>query len=332
MTVRVGILGLGCMGNCHMGAYEKVKGARVEAVCDIDDKKRAGDIGVFGKRDLSGVRLYAEAKDLLGDAGLDVIDICLPTYLHAEFTCAALAAGKHVICEKPMARTSAECKKMVQAAKRSGKELFLAHCIRFWPQYVKAREIVLSGQHGSVLSARFCRISPKPTWSWKNWLHVSKWSGQAALDLHIHDVDFVQYLFGKPKAVRSAGMGLTAGGFDHIVTTYDYGKDKLIMAEGAWEYAPTFPFSMTFSIMMEDATLDMARDLSLTLYPAKGKPRPIRVLKGDGYGHELQHFADCIAQGRASEIVTPESATRSVQLAEAEIASAKSGKAVVVRF
>jgi len=89
---------------------------------------------------------------------------------------------------------------------------------------------------------------------------------------------------------------------------------------------------MTFSIMMERASPDMTRDLTLTLYPVKGKPRPVRVPKGDGYVHELQHFADCIAHGRASDIVTPESAVRSVQLAEAEIASAKSGKAVTVRF
>ncbi len=332
MTLRVGIIGLGCMGNCHMGAYEKVKGARVVAVCDIDEKKRQGDIGVFGKRDLSGLRIYDKAKEILADPAIDVIDVCLPTHLHAELSCAALAVGKHVICEKPMARTSDECKKMVQAAKRSGKQLFLAHCIRFWPHYAKAREIVLSGEYGAVRSARFFRVGSKPTWSWNNWLHTAKCSGLAALDLHIHDVDFVQYLFGKPKAVRSTGMSVSPGGYDHIVTTYDYGKDKLVMAEGAWEYAPGFPFGMTFSIMMERASLDLDKTLTLTLYPEKGKSRAVRVPKGDGYTHELQHFVNCLAKGQGSDIVTPESALQSVQLVEAEIESAKSGKPVAVRY
>lgn len=332
MSVRVGILGLGCMGQCHIGAYKKVRTARVEAVCDIDEKKRGGDIGVFGKIDVSGYRIYADAAKLLKDPGLDAIDICLPTHLHAKYTLAALAAGKHVICEKPMARSAAEARTMVKAAQRAGKQLFLAHCIRFWPQYVKAREIVLSGKYGAVRTARFCRIGGTPTWSWKNWLHTPQWSGMAALDLHIHDVDFVQYLFGKPKAVRSQGMSLRGKGFDHIVTAYEYGKDQLITAEGSWAYPSAFPFGMSFSILMEGAALEMKADLSLTLYPQQGKPKAVAVPKGDGYEHELRHFMDCILRNEVSPVVPPESALRSIQLVEAEIAAARSGKAVTVRF
>ncbi len=331
MTVRVGVLGLGCMGNCHIGAYAKVKGARVDAVCDIDAKKRKGDIGVFGKLDLSAYRVYSQAEDLLFDPELDVIDINLPTHLHAPYTCAALAAGKHVICEKPMARSTYQARQMLRAAQESGRQLFLAHCIRFWPHYVKAREIVLSGKYGAVRSARFCRIGGKPTWSWKNWLHTPESSGMAALDLHIHDVDFVQHLFGMPKAVRSSGMSLTGTDYDHIVTAYDYGDGRLITAEGSWAYPPNFPFGMTFSIAMEKATLDMTRELILTLYPVKGKAQAVKVPQGDGYEHELKHFVDCIRRGKASDVVSPESALQSVKLVEAEIASVKSGKAVAIR-
>jgi len=221
---------------------------------------------------------------------------------------------------------------MCTAAKKSGRKLFLAHCIRFWPSYVKAREIVLSGKYGAVVTARFCRISPKPLWSWENWLHAPAKSGLSALDLHIHDADFVQYLFGKPKAVVSQGIGLQPGGIDHIITRYVYRRDQFITAEGAWEYHAGFPFSMTFHIAMEKATLDMTRDTKLMLYPMKGNPKEVKEPKGDGYERELQQILDCLRANRDSDVVTPESAMNSVKLVEAELASCRSGKPVAVRF
>lgn len=333
MTIQVGLLGMGMMGKCHHDTYAKIKGARVAAICDVDAEKRLGHIGHgMGEVDISGYRFYTRAEQLFADPELDVIDITLPTFLHAKSTIAALEAGKHVICEKPMARNSAEAKAMVAAAKKTGKKLFLAHCIRFWPSYVKAREIVLSGRYGNVRTARFCRLSPLPAWSWQNWLHKSGSSGLCALDLHVHDADFVMYLFGKPKYVVSRGGGLKPGNLDHIITTYEYGGGRFISAEGAWEYAPGYPFGMTFSIAMEKATLDMTRDLKLMLYPMKGAPKEVKVPAGDGYLYELKHFLDCIKAGKDSPIIPPESALNSIKLVEAEIKSAKSGKPVAVRF
>ncbi len=221
---------------------------------------------------------------------------------------------------------------MVRAARKTGRKLFLAHCIRFWPSYVKARELVNSGRYGAVMSARFCRLSPLPGWSWKNWLHQPAQSGLCALDLHIHDADFIQYLFGKPRAVLSQGGGRKRGWLDHIVTAYDYGQDKLVTAEGAWEYPAGYPFAMTFTIAMEKATLCMGADLKLTLFTANGKSREVKVPEGDGYQCELQHFTDCLRKGVDSEVVSPESALNSLKLIEAEVASARSSRRVTVRF
>ncbi len=332
MTIRVGILGLGMMGKFHHDTYAKVKGARVEAICEVDPKKRQGIIGHgFGEINVSKLRVYSQAEALFADPALDMIDVCLPTYLHAKYTVAALKAGKHVVCEKPMARTSAEAKTMIEAAKKSGKQLFVAQCIRFWPSYAKARELVMSGKYGKVLTARFCRMSGLPAWSWENWLHDPAKSGRAALDLHIHDVDFVQYLFGKPKSVLSCAGGLKKGCLDHIITSYEFGKDQLVSAEGAWEYASAYPFAMTFSICMEEATLDMTRDTKLYLYPLRGKAAEVKVPAGDGYFHELSHFVQCVRSNRGSDVVSPESAMNSVKILEAEVESARLSKPVSVR-
>jgi predicted dehydrogenase len=197
---------------------------------------------------------------------VDVVDITLPTYLHAEYAIRAMQAGKDVICEKPMVVCSADAKKMLATAKKTGRRLFIAQCIRFGPAYATARDIIQSQKYGDVRSAVFTRLSATPTWSWNNWLHDPTKSGKAALDLHIHDADFILYLFGKPKSVFSRGCGSKQKGFDHIVTTYNYGGTSLIVAEGAWEYAPTFKFSMTFRIAMEKATLELGADGVLQLH------------------------------------------------------------------
>jgi predicted dehydrogenase len=132
--------------------------------------------------------------------------------------------------------------------------------------------------------------------------------------------------------VRSVGFSPIKGAYDHIFTSYDFGDGKLVTAEGAWEYAPGFPFAMTFQIAMEKASLDMTADTKLMLYPWKGKPAEVKVQAGDGYQHELKHFLHCIRTNTDSDIVTPESAMNSVKMIECELESIKTGKAAPVRF
>ncbi len=339
MTVQVGILGLGFMGNMHRSCYDAIRGATVAALCDTDPKRLTGVAHVEGniqaterKKPRKAIQTYCKPAELYKDPQIDVIDITLPTPLHAACVIRALKAGKHVICEKPMAVTSTEARSMIAAAKKAKKNLFVAHCIRFWPAYVKAKELVDSGRWGKVHTAVFTRLSATPEWSWNNWLQNSDKSGSVALDLHIHDADYVLHLFGKPKSVTSHGGGVRKGRLDHITTRYEYNKDMLVTAEGAWEYAPGFGFSMTFRIAMDGATLLLEPDGKLMLHPRRGKSRAIRLSASDGYVNELKHFTDCIARGRASTIVPPQSALQSVQLIEAEVQSVRTGKRVPVRF
>ena len=340
MALKVGILGLGFMGKHHYETYARIEGAEVAAICDVDPLKRSGDwssiagnIGGAGvKTDLSKMGVYSRADDLFADPKIDVVDITLPTYLHAPNAVKAFEAGKHVISEKPMAISSREAAKMIAAAKSAKRRLFVAHCIRFWPQYAVAREIVKSRKHGKVISACFRRFSSTPLWSWQNWLQDPKKSGVCALDLHIHDADFVLYCFGKPKSVTSRAGGFGKGRIDHIVTSYEYGANQLVTAEGGWEFAGGYPFSMSFAVVMEKATLECASDLTLTLHPVKGKSEVVKAPAGDGYEHELRHFVECIAKKKSSGVVSPNSAMESVKLVELEMKSALTGRTVPVKL
>ena len=110
-----------------------------------------------------------------------------------------------------MALTVTDCDRMIQAARKSGKILQIGHCVRFWPEYAKAKEIVDSGKYGRVVAAMFQRLGAAPGWSVDNWFINEKRSGGVALDLHIHDTDYVQYLFGMPKG----SWHVTADAFGH---------------------------------------------------------------------------------------------------------------------
>jgi len=340
MALKIGVVGMGGMGNFHFRTYAGIKGAEVVAICDIDPAKLLGkggveiNIGGGGKGpSFADVRKHTDYRELLADHEIEVVDITLPTYLHAPVALEALKAGKHVITEKPMAIDSRAAQKVAAAAWKAKRRLFVAHCIRFWPAYAKAREIVKGGRYGKLVSANFRRISGTPTWSWDGWLLDEKRSGLCPLDMHIHDTDFILYLCGRPKSV-ACSRGLCKKGVltDHIVATFDYGKGRLVTAEGAWYGSQGVPFGMSFTIAMETATLICDTDLKLMLHPAKGKPSEIKVKGGDGYEHELRHFVDCIAKGKKSPVVSPESAIKSVKLIEYELASAKKRRPVNVKL
>ncbi len=228
-----------------------------------------------------------------------------------------------------MALKSAEAIAMIDAARAAHRQLFISHCIRFWPAYSKARELVRSKKFGQVISAVFTRLSARPTWSWQGWLQNPRLSGGCALDLHIHDTDFILYMLEWPQSVFSRIVKGTHGAIDHITTFYDYAPGVLVQAEGAWEYNAGFPFYITFRIAMEKATLFFDAQ-GLRICHANGLSKMVDVMEGDGYFYELKHFLDCIRRNSASPIVPPESALLSLQLIEAEIKSARSGK--VVRF
>ena len=337
--LRIGIVGLGFMGKAHFGAYGGLPSlARVSAIADIDPAKRRGDWSAIGGNiavggrpvDLASIQVHADYDELIRSPDVDVVDVTLPTYLHKDCVLAALAAGKHVICEKPMAMNAADADAMVAAARRAGKKLFVGQCIRFWPAYALARGIVGDGRYGALRSARFQRLSPLPRWSWDGWLLDNARGGRAALDLHIHDADFALHAFGTPVGVSAFGLRAADGGYDHIVARYRYADGRLIFAEGAWEYAPEYPFSMTFTLQFEQGTLALAADGALAYHPDAGGREVLPTPEGTGYEHEIRHFLDCIAGDRESDVITPESAAASVRLIEAEIRAAATGGEVAL--
>jgi len=325
--LRIGIVGWGFMGKMHFRCYKSDTNVEVTAICDADAKQLQNSSGVAGNisgaeddLDLSNIALYSDLSKMLAEEKLDALSIASPTFLHASQTIEALNVGVHVFCEKPMALNSGDCREMAEVAKQSGKTLQIGHCIRFWPEYVQAKEIIDSQKYGKVLAATFQRLSLTPTWSWDNCFLDGKRSGGAMLDLHIHDTDYVQYVFGMPKEVFSRGVIGPSGEFDHTVTQYLYGNDCVITAEGGWIMAPGFGFEMSFKIMLEKATLvySSAQEPTFRIFPIDGETIIPEIPTGDGYSFEIQHFVDTLSGKAVPSIITPEQSGDSVKIIEAE--------------
>ncbi len=346
--VKVGLIGLGFMGSTHWRIYEALPGVKVTALADVDPAKRAGDVSkVVGNigggdnsapLDMTGVEVYEDALELIAKADVDMIDICVPTPKHTEYILAALKAGRHVFSEKPLCRTLDEISMIREAVNAAGRFFNVGMCVRAWPEYASAKEILDSGRLGVVKSALFRRLSPSVDGNaWNNWFMNDAMSGGAALDLHTHDTDMVCYLFGNPARVRSAGVRgqVSDNGIDHIITSYDYTDGKFITAEGGWCAPANVPFEMSFQIICEKGTLKLDA-AGYHLYWNCGKvetPDTGDASLPTGWHRELKYFTDCVRDNVAPDrYQTPESVFNSLAVVMAEIESVDSKKAVEVKY
>lgn len=334
MAIRVGVVGLGMMGLTHLDAYAKLDGVEVVALADRDEDRLTGKTLASGNIegqaeggfDYAGVRAYTDAAELIADPGLDVVDICLPTPAHVPFGVKALEAGKHLLTEKPLARGYDDAMKLVAAAEASDKIAMCAMCMRFWPGWTWLKDVINDRRFGKLLSLSFRRVASHPQGPFYN---DGDANGGAALDLHIHDADFVQFLFGLPRSVSSVGYSSKTNAVDHIATRYDVGSDALVRAEGSWAMADGYAFRMQYTANFEQATaeFDSSAEHALTLAQG-GESNPVDLEEGMGYDHEIAYFLDCVRNNRQPQAVTMQDAANAVRLIEAEVQSVKSGAPV----
>ncbi len=333
--VKVGIIGAGFMGKMHSSVYQALPGAKLVAVADLEAKK--------AKEILPEGKIYTRMEDLLKDPQVDLVDVCLPTFLHKEAVIKSTRAGKHVLCEKPIALSVEDAEEMIKEVEKARVKFMVAHCIRLWPEYMVLKEIVEKGEMGKVVHATFRRLSPLPDWSWDGWLMDPAKSGGALFDLHIHDVDFSLYLLGKPAYIYSQGFRNQAG-CSHVFSLFSYREGTVAHLEGGWDYPASFPFTHSYLVKMEKGILAFNPHYpqSLLLYQGEEVESPeikkVEVSVGaggniedlGGYYNEIAYFVKCIEEDRFPEIITPQDARDSLYLVSKEKESMEKGTKVKV--
>lgn len=328
--LKAAILGFGGMGHCHASQYAAQKDVELVAVCDIDPAQLEKDnidinLGNSGKTNTSKLRKYLSFKDMAKkETELDIIDICLPSDLHAEYSIKAMKAGFNVLCEKPMALNVRDCDRMIRVSNETGKFLMVAQCLRFAEDFMYIKSAYESGKYGKLLRLDMHRNGGFPG----GWFRDVKRSGGALFDLHIHDLDFIQHMLGKPKSLISYGVVVESGGIDDSVTTYFYGDSvPLVTSAGSWTRST---FSASVAAVFEKGTLEIAGG-KLVYYQMDKPVKEIKLPgKGNPYFNEIAYFADCVKRKRHPETATPESTRDTVAIIFKEQQSVKQKKKIVL--
>ncbi len=338
--LKVGVIGLGSMGSTHLDIYSQISGVEIVAVADpnksrLDGSSRAeGNISGQAKGSVAGLeaKQYLEGMDLIDDPDIELVDICVGTNLHFVFVEAALAKGKHVLVEKPLARTYDEAKKIVELALNSSTNIMSAMCLRYWPAWVWLKKVIDNKDYGECLSLTCKRQTSHPPGTFYS---NDDECGGALLDLHVHDTDFINYCFGMPRAVFSQGYKGPSGGIDHVATHYIYDQsqnDPLVTAEGTWTMQEGYGFNMSFTANFEKATACYLLDNeeTLTLFRSGYEPELIKLDKGMGYEFEIRSFVEDILNNKRMDINLLKQAAESVAIIEAEMVSIKSCSVVAL--
>lgn len=337
--IRVGIVGTGFMAVAHIRAYKQVEGIEIGALCNPSGRNLDGDFSdVHGnvgndepvKLDMKDVATYQSLDELLADDSIDLIDITTPTFLHHEQALEALVSGKHVLCEKPMTRTSQQAREITEAVEKAKGFFMPAMCLRFWPEWKWAKDAIDDDRFGRPLSARFRRVAEAPAWGQNSFLDGKK-SGGGLLDLHIHDADFAAYCFGRPSHVYAQGHTKVSGEIDHVLAQYTVDCGATVSAEGSWAMAKGFGFNMAYTVNFENATLDydLARgDEALKLFEPDKEPQTLKLDAGDGYTGQISHMVESIQSGTTPNVVTAQDGLTSIELCEAAKRSIETGERV----
>jgi len=333
-VLRVGLVGAGIIGNVHRAVYDQIAATKVVALADprgeeVLKQEAAAYVPGSTKAAATKLPVYKSLTDLLASEQVDIVDICTPTPFHREVAIEALKAGKHVLVEKPMGRTLADCDAILAAAQASKSKFMVAHCLRFWPVYEYLCAMVKSKVCGRVERARFSRQVIVPA---GGWFLDGKMSGGAILDLHIHDVDTASWILGAPRAVTAFGRIGPSGCYDQVEALWRYDDDCLVLLEATWLRAAPGAFEMSFDVSMEKGamTYNSSRKPDLQFHVPGQETIAPELGEKDGYYRELDYFVRAILEDRPIEQAPPDSSRLSVALIESEIKSIESRSTVAI--
>jgi predicted dehydrogenase len=309
--MKIGILGAGAMGNAHINGFRSMERQNGEyaAICDIDEAR----CRAFGEK--YGLKTYFDLYEMLHNPEIEMVDICLPSFMHEEFAVKIAAAKKHILVEKPIAFTVEAAQNIYDAAEKNGVRIMVAQVLRFWPEYLKIKEIYEAGEIGDIVTIYAARLGQMVTWG--EWYKDPEKSGETLMNLTLHDIDFLHYMLGKPKSVYSAGRKDEKNNYNDVMNIFKFQNGVNAMVDGSFSMTAGYPFTMRMRVLGTKGTLEFTfisgenigpeSTSSLIMYKPDDGGKKVEVKSYDAYGREIQYFLDCIAKGSPTETVSQKS-------------------------
>jgi len=309
--MKIGILGAGAMGNAHVNGFRSLgrQNGEYTAICDIDEPK----CRAFAEK--YGLKAYFDLDEMLADGEVDIVDICLPSFMHEEFAVRVADAGKHILLEKPIAFTMEAARNIYAAAERNNVRIMVAQVLRFWPEYLKIKEIYEAGEIGDIVTIYAARLGQMVTWG--EWYKDPEKSGETLMNLTLHDIDFLHFMLGKPKSVYSAGRKDHMDNYNDVMNIFKFSNGVNVMVDGSFSMTAGYPFTMRMRVLGTRGTLEFTfisgenigpdSTSSLVMYKPDDGGKKVDVKEYDAYGREIQYFLDCIESGKPTDAVSKES-------------------------
>lgn len=332
--MRIGMVGTGSMGHAHVPAWQHLRAIGAELVGVTAN--RAGSAEAFAEQ--YGIQAFGSFAELI--EAVDIVDLCVPTNLHREMTEQAARAGKHVICEKPIALTVEDAQAMIAACEKAGVQLHIAHVVRYVSHYHAAKQAIDAGHIGKPCVMRLSRAGYQPRKSTDNWFVDAARSGGMMLDLMIHDYDYARWLAGDIERVFARSIRGTepdAAG-DYALVTLRYTNGAIAHIEGGWIYPPGI-FRTSLDIAGTDGVIEWASDDAQTLHTHLTNPPPADTAEvavpsaaaaDSPFTAQLHDFYRAITSGITPR-VTPQDAVAALEIGLAAIESARTGQPVTLK-
>lgn len=303
---KVILAGAGFMGKAHANGYQAIDDAQLVCVVDPFEpgKELAAELNIPHVTSL---------KSALEEFEADMVDVCVPTFLHEEYVLTALDAHKAVLCEKPFALNSESARTMRDAAVERGVPLMIAQPLRFWPEYIKVVEALRSGELGETIMTTAVRLSQPPAWA--EWYNDPTLSGGGALDLHAHDIDMLVHLHGKVESVYAVGHKNQDGAWNHVVSSLTFANGQKGVVEGGLDMSNGYPFSMGLRVLGSKGTIDfffkaganldevVENEPTLWRYHQDSEPEIVDFVPKDAYTREIEYFVSQLRAGKPTDMV-----------------------------
>ena len=317
--IKVGLWGCGGISPSHRRAYQKLEEMGVDvklvALCDINPESFNKEVKINIQGDDAPLKkiehCYTDADEMFENEELDMVDICLPAFLHKDAAIKALQRGVNVLCEKPMAMTTEECREMLEVEKKSKARLMIAQCVRFETVSDWLKCAIENKTYGEVISADFSRISALPAWRFTKGKEYTSRHDGVIFDMHLHDVDLVNYLFGEPDEVFATSSNKFTF-CDSVSTIFKY-KNKTVSIRGDWGYPQSYPFSATWQVNFENGCAVLDKDEKITLYTDE-KQETVNLTNLDSFASEIKYFVEIIRDNLENTKNPPEGTVKTMEL------------------